>query len=68
MTSDRIDFWLFASIIGLCLAVAAAGIYVLATDPTRDLQPQPQQERAVLKGAQAIAERIERNASLRGAA
>jgi hypothetical protein len=39
MTSDRIDFWLFASIIGLCLAVAAAGIYVLATDPTRDLQP-----------------------------
>jgi hypothetical protein len=39
MTSDRLNSWLCASAIGLCLLVAAAGIYVLATDPTRDLQP-----------------------------
>jgi hypothetical protein len=39
MTSDRLIPWLCASAIGLCLLVAAAGIYVLTTDPTRDLQP-----------------------------
>jgi hypothetical protein len=41
MTSDRLTSWLCASAIGLCLVVAAAGIYVLTTDPTRDLQPSP---------------------------
>jgi hypothetical protein len=39
MQLDRSLSLLCASAIGLCLLVAAAGIYVLATDPTRDLQP-----------------------------
>ena len=39
MTSERSLSLLCASAIGLCLVVAAAGIYVLTTDPTRDLQP-----------------------------
>lgn len=47
MTSDRL---LCAIAIGLCLVAAGAMTYALATDPTRDLQPQPQQERAVLGG------------------
>lgn len=40
MQLDRSLSLLCASAIGLCLAAAAASIYVLATDPTRDLQPQ----------------------------
>lgn len=56
MTSDRLNSWLCASAIGLCLVAAAAGIYVLATDPTRDLQPQPQKERAVLIGRERSAQ------------
>lgn len=50
--TGRIDSLLCASAIGLCLVAAAAGIYVLATDPTRDLQPQAQQERAVFASAE----------------
>jgi hypothetical protein len=39
MKLDRSLSVLCASAIGLCLLVAAASIYILATDPTRDLQP-----------------------------
>jgi hypothetical protein len=39
MTSDRLNSWLCASAISLCLVAAGAMTYVLATDPTRDLQP-----------------------------
>jgi hypothetical protein len=37
MKLDRSLSMLCASAIGLCLLVSAAGIYVLTTDPTRDL-------------------------------